>query len=206
MRCARRAPASAPSSAVPCWLSQRTSARLSSTSRKATSTVCRYDATLSSWAARAPARLELLRPPSNTVCATVVPISGPSIHVREDHLNRFDRSADSKPNSAVSEIRGKNAAFATPIRALAAAICRSAAAMSGRRSSSSDGRPAGTATGAVSKGRAASVNCAGGTPVSTASACSWLARRRSMPARSARAVPSSASARAGSRSVVSPAS
>ncbi|MNY50018.1 hypothetical protein D3C86_1854900 [compost metagenome] len=136
----------------------------------------------------------------------VEPISGPSIQVREDHLNRFDRSADSKPNSPVSVMRGKNAALATPMRALAAAIWRSAAAMSGRRSSSSDGNPAGIAIGAASNGRAGSENAAGGTPVSTASACSWLARRRSMPARSARAVPSSASARAGSRSVVSPAS
>ena len=38
---------------------------------------------------------------------------------------------------------GKNAASATPIWALAAAIRRSAAAMSGRRSSSVDGSPAG---------------------------------------------------------------
>ncbi len=49
------------------------------------------------------------------------------------------------PNAPVSEIVGKYSDLATPMRALAAMSVCSARRMSGRRSSSSDGTPAGTA-------------------------------------------------------------
>ena len=55
-------------------------------------------------------------------------------------------SADSNPPEAVRSSLGKKAAFAIPIRALAAAIARSAAAMSGRRSNRLEGRPGGMET------------------------------------------------------------
>ena len=73
-----------------------------------------------------------------------------------------------KPAEALSVTVGKNAATATPIWALAAATRRSAAAMSGRRSSSSDGTPTGMAGGPVASGAAAIENVAGGRPMRTA--------------------------------------
>ncbi len=71
---------------------------------------------------------------------------------------------------------GKNAASATPICAFAAATLRSADAMSGRRSSSCDGKPGGT-TGNVQFGVVrAMVSSEGGLPTSSAIACSSCAR------------------------------
>ncbi len=61
-------------------------------------------------------------------------------------LNRPESSVLAVPKLAVSEMRGKKAARAAPMLALAAISCCSAARMSGRRISSSDGRPAGTST------------------------------------------------------------
>ena len=62
------------------------------------------------------------------------PTNGPSRKVRLDQSKIRPSSADSNPPEAVRSSLGKKAAFAIPIRALAAAIARSAAAMSGRRS------------------------------------------------------------------------
>jgi hypothetical protein len=59
-------------------------------------------------------------------------------------VSRLFRSLLLAPAKAVRPIDGKNAALATPIRALAAARLRSAAATSGRRSRSSLGKPVGT--------------------------------------------------------------
>ena len=55
---------------------------------------------------------------------------------------------------------------------MAAAIARSAEATSGRRSSTSDGTPSGTAGGVSSRDVGASENDGAGVPVSVAIACS----------------------------------
>ncbi|KAG1447631.1 hypothetical protein G6F57_017030 [Rhizopus arrhizus] len=102
--------------------------------------------------------------------------------------------------------RGKNADLAAPTRELAAAMARSAAAMSGRRSSSVDGRPAGIDSATFWMGCGGIVKSDGARPSSTASACSVVARRRSMPSASDCAEASSALARARSSSLMSPAS
>ena len=70
-------------------------------------------------------------------------IAGPTCHTRAGPVNRSDRATLSTPNMPVNEIRGKNSAFAAPIRALAATSPCSACRMSGRRSRRSDGSPAG---------------------------------------------------------------
>ena len=122
------------------------------------------------------------RPPSKTI--SVIP--GPTDQKRLGHVSQRD-GADSeafesvelsKPPEAPSATTGKYAATATPIRALAAAMRRSAAAISGRRSRMWDGTPTGTAGGAVVAGRGAGgrEKPAGGSPVSTAMACSSSAR------------------------------
>src|SRR5207249_1446832 len=103
-----------------------------------------------------------LRPPSMSGIARMVPASGPSAQVRLDHLKRLDSSEDSKPPSAVRLRTGKNAAFATPMRAFAAAMVRLAAAMSGRRSSSDEGRPAGIAGMALANDAWVRLNAAAG--------------------------------------------
>ena len=71
---------------------------------------------------------------------------------------------------------GKKAVSATPICAFAAAIRRSAAAMSGRRSSSVDGRSAGMLGRAGTAATGATASSAGGFPIRTAIACSSCAR------------------------------
>ena len=88
----------------------------------------------------------------------------------EDRLQQLRRSGD-RPRSAleqarelgarraqpfaVSEMCGKNAARAAPMLALAANSCCSAARMSGRRASSSDGKPGRQLVGHLLAGRAA---------------------------------------------------
>src|SRR2546426_7562113 len=52
-----------------------------------------------------------------------------------------------RPNDPVSENLGNKSAVATPMRAVAAASCRSAARMSGRRRNRSEGSPTGTSVG-----------------------------------------------------------
>ena len=59
-------------------------------------------------------------------------------------MNKFESSLLTLPALAVSEMRGKYAARAAPMLALAAISCCSAARTSGRRCSSSDGKPAGS--------------------------------------------------------------
>ena len=63
-------------------------------------------------------------------------------------LELLRRSVDSTelsaPKSPVSEMVGNSAAFATPICAFAAISCSSARRISGRRSMSEEGSPAGT--------------------------------------------------------------
>ena len=85
-----------------------------------------------------------------------------------------------EPTLPLSVSAGKKAACAMPICALAAATRRSAAAMSGRRSSSSEGRPAGTsgtlAAKAIGLSRRGSEKAAGGLPSSSAIAFSSCAR------------------------------
>ena len=66
--------------------------------------------------------------------------------------------------------------MATPIWALAAAICRSAAAMSGLLSRSSEGRPTGMAGGVAVRGEKGMEKSDAGFPTSIAMACSsWRA-------------------------------
>ncbi|MNT74994.1 hypothetical protein D3C72_2138530 [compost metagenome] len=66
--------------------------------------------------------------------------------------------------------------MATPISALALITARSALATSGRRSSSCEGTLTGTCGSAGTPSTAASANSEGGTPISTAMACSSWAR------------------------------
>src|SRR5579883_404717 len=69
-------------------------------------------------------------------------------HRPEDAADRKRLSAKlSKPLAAVREILGKKSARAMPISALAAMRFASASRISGRRSRSSEGSPAGTAGG-----------------------------------------------------------
>jgi hypothetical protein len=84
--------------------------------------------------------------------------------------------------------------MATPICALAAATRRSAAATSGRRWSSSDGRPMGMSGGASAGGAAARLNVEAGRPTSSAMACSSWARWTPTSMYCARVVSSCASA------------
>ena len=70
-------------------------------------------------------------------------------------------------------IAGKYAAFATPIRAFAEATCRSAKAISGRRSNSSEGRATGMCGGStLSISNKRIVTSAGAFPMRIAIACS----------------------------------
>ena len=130
--------------------------------------------------------------------------------------NRPSRSALTRPRLPVSVMRGKKLARAAPMLALAAISCCSAARMSGRRSSSSDGRPAGTgakagssATGATTAagcdsalgaggvsmaGRAGISRGAIGWPTSSVSRLMSCARSRCCWARVARALAASDSA------------
>ena len=89
---------------------------------------------------RAASRLAWLRPASKSGCSScAVPVKA-----NEPPLNRPERSPLAVPRLAVSVMRGKNAARAAPMLALLASSWRSAARMSGRRSSRSEGRPGGT--------------------------------------------------------------
>src|SRR6185503_9976754 len=84
----------------------------------------------------------LSRPPAKIGCVT----AAASCQVAAaPPANRCDSAWDSLPRNAVSEIEGNISARATPMRAFAAASMRSASTRSGRRSSSSEGRPEGTA-------------------------------------------------------------
>ena len=102
----------------------------------------------------------------------------------------------SRPTSPLSVRFGKNAARATPISELAAAISRSALDTSGRRSSRAAGTPVGMsrfASGIASWGGSAKEDA--GTPISTAIAFSASARCASVSVVSASAPLSSLRAR-----------
>ena len=87
-------------------------------------------------------------PPSNTVSASAGPSRPEPRRPREPVL----QPRAWNPPVASEVTAGKNAADATPICALAEATRRSAAAMSGRRSSMRDGRSGGIAAGRPSSG------------------------------------------------------
>ena len=92
---AARAADSTAASCARVWSARiRRFARLSSTSRNAFSTVCRYSATSSSYTARARSRA-WRRPPSKIGIDSAAPTSGPSRNVRLDHWNRLPSSDDS---------------------------------------------------------------------------------------------------------------
>ena len=100
----------------------------------------------------------------------------------------------SKPAAASKSNTGKYAARATPISALADATRRSAAAMSGLRSSRAEGRPKSTDGGATSggMGRHSSWKLDADSPTNTAIACSVWARSNRVSADRAWAVSSCA--------------
>ncbi len=82
-------------------------------------------------------------------CASAKPIDQMPALLRASELN----AALSPPISPVSEIRGRSAALATPICALAAIRFCSAWRISGRRSSKVDGKPVGGSGGTGSWAR-----------------------------------------------------
>ena len=116
-----------------------------------------YCATAISRAARAASRLAWLRPMSKIGRLML----GPNDQARLAALNRPSRSPLTRPRLPVSEMRGKKLARAAPMLALAPINCCSAARMSGRRSSRSDGRPAATSAkvGKSAAGCTAAVAC-----------------------------------------------
>src|SRR5215472_18842797 len=85
--------------------------------------------------ARACSTCALRAPASNKVCRRIAPYAQKRLLV----ANRRFRLNAEVPESPVRVMLGKNAATATPIWALDAAIRRSDAAISGRRSKSADG-------------------------------------------------------------------
>ena len=103
-------------------------------------------------------------------------------------------AALSNPADPVRATSGNSADFATPIWALAAISLRSAPAMSGRCSSSAEGRPTGMAGGVAASGADGIVNPDAGCPTSAAIACSSCARRTPRSMDCARAVCSCVSA------------
>ncbi len=76
-------------------------------------------------------------------------ICGTKLQAPEPALNSPPRLALAVPALPVRLMVGKNAARAAPMLALAPLSWCSAARMSGRRASSSDGRPAGSAVGSM---------------------------------------------------------
>ena len=86
---------------------------------------------------------DLMRPALKIGCVT----AGANCHTLAGPEKRFDRESLWTPRKPVRLIRGKYAAFATPMKALAATRFCSAALMSGRRSRSEEGNPGGTEGG-----------------------------------------------------------
>ena len=99
-----------------------------------------YWATAISRPALAISRLAWLAPPEKRVKGAC----GMKVQPQVPALNNWLSSLLEEPTEAVSEIRGKNAALATPICALAAINRCSAATMSGRSSRTWEGKPTGT--------------------------------------------------------------
>jgi hypothetical protein len=136
--------------------------------------------------------LARLRPASKIGCSSCAA----PVKAQLPLLNRPDSSLLAVPKLAVSEIRGKNAARAAPMLALAAISCCSAARMSGRRIRSSDGRPAGTSivNCPSSRGSGGGRSAGSGWPTSSCRAFSSSERCRVACASAARAPSSSDSA------------
>src|SRR5215472_11356847 len=128
----------------------RNAERLSSTDWKADSTVWRYWATVAAYAALY-CLAAGMRAALKMGWAALAPIDQTPL----DQFNRVAVFGASRPPDALRVILGKKAARATPISALAEATPRSAEAMSGRRSRSSDGRPLGIGGGFVDSGTVA---------------------------------------------------
>ena len=152
-------------------------------------------------------RLAWLRPASKMGSSR----EGAIVNPHEPLLNRPDSSPLAVPACAVSEIRGKNAALAAPMLALAAISCCSAWRMSGRRVSSSDGSPAGScamagAAASLLPVRLARMSSGRACPNSNARAFSSSARWRCCWASVARAAWVSDSAWRKSSSEATPAS
>jgi len=106
---------------------------------------------------------------------------------------------------AVSVRLGNHAAFATPTRVCAASSEFCAADTSGLRLSTVLGTPAGITGSAVFHSATPSVKLDDTSPISTASACSSSARRRSSASASDSVAATSVRARATSSSATSPA-
>ena len=117
----------------------------SETSRKAVSAVCWKRSRASSRAAWAWRYWPTSRPPSKSgpapSAATPQALAPPRV--------KADNSGLILPSSAVKPIVGKNSATDSPICALAERSNCSACRTSGRRSSSADGKPAGTSGGSI---------------------------------------------------------
>ena len=112
------------------------------TSRKALAIALRYCATACSFCASATSTCLPTRPAPHNGC--VRPAA--KFHTREGPLNRLRSDSLSLPSRPVSEIEGKYAARATPIRAVAAISRCSAAIRSGRFNNSSECSAGGSAT------------------------------------------------------------
>src|ERR1700679_1560652 len=107
-------------------------------------------------------------------------MDGPTDHMRLDQLNQELRLMDGKPARPSMLTFGKKAALATPTSAFAAAMRRSAAAMSGRCSSSSLGTLGGTPGTSGSGPSLETSKSTGDWPHKMASACRVCARCNSM--------------------------
>src|SRR5690348_2641146 len=94
--------------------------------------------------------------------------AGPTDQKRLGARVQLEERMLSYPAEPVSENTGNQAARATPIRLLAAAIARSALPTSGRRCSSVEGNPASKGGGALARVPLSSVNAEGTSPRSTA--------------------------------------
>src|SRR6185369_9513123 len=103
-------------------------------------------------------------------------MEGPIDQKRLGQVSHLAMLFDSRPPEAESLRVGYQAASDTPIWALAAATRRSAAAISGRRSSSCEGMPGGIAGGVEMNAATGREKSAGGWPTSSAMACSSWAR------------------------------
>src|SRR5689334_12514013 len=103
-------------------------------------------------------------------------MEGPTDQKRLGQVSHLAMLFDSRPPEAESLRVGYQAASETPIWALAAATRRSAAAISGRRSSSCEGIPSGIAGGVALNATTGIAKSAGALPISSAMACSNWAR------------------------------
>ena len=145
------------------------SASASATSRKADWIAFSYCAIWMSRWISATSRLACRRPASKIgrrICGT-------KLHAPEPPSNRPSSELLALPAVAVSVMRGKKAARAAPMLALAAISARSAWATSGRRASTSEGTPAGSSVTAARRALSASGSSSAGTPAPTISASAF---------------------------------